>query len=90
MPFLQNGGLFVRTNELYEMGQQVELSVMLPDALEPCVVSGNVCWQTPPGVQNGTPTGVGVAFIVDKENLKNQIETALGHLLSSNEPTLTM
>jgi type IV pilus assembly protein PilZ len=90
MPFLQNGGLFIRSNELYELGHEINLSVTLPDALEPIESKVSVCWQTPPGVQNGTPAGVGVAFIEDKENLKNQIESTLGHLLSSPEPTLTM
>lgn len=90
MPFLKNGGIFVRTTAEFEIGDQVDLQLTLPDALEATEVKGQVCWLTPIGVQNGTPPGVGVSFIEDKENAKIQIEKLLGHLLSSNEPTNTM
>lgn len=90
MPFLKNGGLFIQTIEEYELGADVILDVTLPDSLESSEVKGQVCWVTPMGAQNGTPSGVGVAFIEDKENIKSQIEKNIGRLLSSAEPTLTM
>jgi len=90
MPFLKNGGLFVRTNEHYELGADVLLEVTLPDALEGSEVKGQVCWITPIGAQNGTPAGIGINFIEDPENIKNQIEKAIGRMLNSAEATLTM
>jgi len=90
MPFLKNGGLFVRTNEHYELGTDIMLQVTLPDALEPAEITGQVCWVTPIGAQNGTPAGVGINFIEDPENIKNQIEKAIGRMLNSAEATLTM
>ena len=90
MPFLANGGLFVQTNQSYKLGADMLLHVSLPDSLESSKVSGQVCWVTPIGVQNGTPAGVGINFIDDPEQVRNQIEKSIGRLLNSSEPTSTM
>lgn len=90
MPFLKSGGLFVRTPQPYELGDEIELDVQLPDSLEGSVVKGTVCWLTPIGAQNGTPPGIGVSFLEDKENVKAQIEKSIARFLSSSDPTLTM
>lgn len=90
MPFLKNGGLFVRTSDTFELGDEVSLEVMLPDSLEMSVITGEVCWLTPVGAQNGTPPGVGVNFKEDKDNVRAQIEKAIARQLGSSEPTLTM
>lgn len=90
MPFLKHGGLFVRTNEPHELGTEVMLDVTLPDSLESSEVVGTICWLTPIGAQNGTPAGIGVSFTKDPDNIRNQIEKALGRHLSSSDPTLTM
>jgi type IV pilus assembly protein PilZ len=90
MPFVKNGGLFVRTPDHYDLGDDVELEVTLPDALEASTVIGKVCWLTPIGAQNGTPAGIGVNFEEDEELVRNQIEKLIGRLLNSSEPTLSM
>lgn len=90
MPFLKEGGLFVRTAKPFELGSEVELNVLLPDSLEPSIVTGEVCWLTPLGAQNGTPAGIGVSFTNDPDKIRHQIETAIARQLSSSEPTLTM
>jgi len=90
MPFLKEGGLFFRTMRSYELGTKVDLNVLLPDSLEASLVTGEVCWLTPAGAQNGTPAGVGISFIKDPENVRYQIEKAIARQLSSAEPTLTM
>ena len=90
MPFLKNGGLFYKTTEQFELGANVSLEVSLPDSLENSEVQGKICWLTPVGTQNGTPTGVGISFIQDPENVKNDIEKAIGRLLNSSDPTFTM
>ena len=74
----------------YDLGAEVDLSVLLPDSLEPTLVTGEVCWLTPTGAQNGTPAGVGISFTKDPENVRYQIEKAIARQLSSSEPTLTM
>jgi len=90
MPFLKNGGLFVRTTESFELGADILLQVSLPDSLEASEIKGRVCWLTPVGVQNGTPAGIGINFVEDPDQVRNQIEKAIGRLLNSSEPTLTM
>ena len=90
MPFLIEGGLFVRTPRQYDLGDEVELNILLPDALEESIVHGEVSWLTPVGAQNGTPPGVGVTFVKDPEKIRHQIEQIISRHLNSSEPTLTM
>ncbi|GAA0541366.1 MAG: pilus assembly protein PilZ [Alteromonadaceae bacterium] len=90
MPFLKNGGLFVRTARQYKMGQSLALSVTLPDSLESITVSGKVAWITPHGSQSSNPAGVGISFIDDKSQLSAQIEKLLGGMLNSPDPTHTI
>lgn len=90
MPFLKNGGLFIRTSDIYALGKEVILNVTLPDALESSEIKGVVCWQTPPSSQNGTPVGIGVSFEEDPDKVRHQIEKVIGRLLNSSDPTLTM
>lgn len=90
MPFLKQGGLFVRTAKAYKMGQSLALNVTLPDALEPILVTGKVAWITPHGAQNASPAGVGVAFIDDKHRLSEQITKLVAGLQASHEITYTL
>ncbi|TMM43293.1 PilZ domain-containing protein [Colwellia ponticola] len=90
MPFLNKGGVFVRTPRQYELGDNVELKILLPDALEESIVHGQVCWLTPIGAQNGTPPGVGINFVKDPDKVRYQIEQIIARQLNSSEPTLTM
>ncbi|AZQ84670.1 pilus assembly protein PilZ [Colwellia sp. Arc7-635] len=90
MPFMKNGGLFIRTTEQLALGTEVNLIVTLPDSLESSQVKGTVSWITPVGAQNGTPAGIGVSFVEDPDNIRNQIDKSIGRLLNSPEPTLSM
>ncbi len=90
MPFLKQGGLFIRTTEVFELGTEIEMEIALPDALENSKVIGKVSWLTPIGAQNGTPPGIGIGFVEDPDNVRHQIEKSIFRLLSSSEPTLTM
>lgn len=90
MPFMKNGGLFVRTTERFELSTEVQLHVILPDSLEASTIKGKISWITPIGAQNGTPAGIGVSFIDDPDNIRNQIDKTIGRLLNSSEPTLSM
>ncbi len=90
MPYLKRGGLFVRTNMNYEMGQGVTLKVTLPDALESDVVVGKVVWITPQGAQSSNPAGVGIGFAEEKVPLRDKVEKMLGTMLNSGYPTYTM
>ncbi|OGV40393.1 MAG: hypothetical protein A3F46_01545 [Legionellales bacterium RIFCSPHIGHO2_12_FULL_42_9] len=65
MPFLQGGGLFLKTNEQYELGDFVLLHVSLLDDGTVYPISGKVAWITPKGAQANKPAGIGVQFIDD-------------------------
>lgn len=98
MPFLVQGGIFVKTAGSFPMGTQVTLSLTLPDALEPNMIEGTVVWVTPeqtPSTMPNTipstkPTGVGIGFGQDNGELQARIEKLLGSKLKSGEPTFTM
>ena len=89
MPFLKSGGMFIKSNGHFEMGQPLTLRVTLPDALEADEVEVEVAWLTPQGAQNSNPPGVGVAF-KDAPALNDKIHKLLGSMLHSDKPTYTM
>jgi type IV pilus assembly protein PilZ len=91
MPFIQNGGLFVRTQEKFSLGDTVALSVQLPDDSNQHNVSGRVVWITPQSAQRGLPAGIGVQFAMDEPTvLRNKIEGYLADMLDSTHPTDTL
>lgn len=90
MAFLQQGGMFVKTNMRHEMGASVVLRITLPDALEDDLVEGKVVWISPQGAQNTNPPGIGVAFGEDSAIINDKIIKILGTSLNSDKPTYTM
>ncbi|AWB65973.1 pilus assembly protein PilZ [Saccharobesus litoralis] len=90
MAFLPEGGLFIETSRQYEMEYELELDVLVPNAIDSLKVTGKVCWINPVSASSATPQGIGVVFTEDKQHLKDRIETMLGGLLNSSEPTFTM
>lgn len=91
MPFVKGGGLFIRSNHIYPLGESVELSVKLINEHEPYLVQGKVVWITPKGAQGNKPPGVGVQFIGENSRyLCNKIETYLAGMLKSSQLTDTI
>ena len=90
MPALKHGGLFIKTNTRYELGQAVNMRVTLPDALEHDLVLGKIVWITPQGAQNSNPPGVGIGFTEDNDRVNDKIIKLLGTMLNADKPTYTM
>lgn len=91
MPFVKGGGLFIRTNHIYPLGEDVELSVKLIEEHDPYLVCGKVVWITPKGAQGNKPPGIGIQFQGDNSRyLCNKIETYLAGLLKSTQLTDTI
>jgi type IV pilus assembly protein PilZ len=91
MPFINDGGLFVRTKNLYEMGERVTLSLGFLEETERHRVESEVVWITPKGAQGNKPSGIGVQFTSDnKHQICNKIETLLAGKLKSTQSTDTM
>lgn len=90
MPFVNHGGLFFISQERVELGQMIQVSVMLPDDLEPTEFEGSVIWINPLGAQGGRPVGFGVSLNENQIKLRSEIEKLLGAKLSGADVTSTM
>ncbi|WP_415358076.1 PilZ domain-containing protein [Halioglobus sp. Uisw_031] len=90
MPFLDNGGLFVPTNKVYSLGDEVFMLLTLMDESEKIPISGKVVWVTPLGAQGNRIAGIGVQFSEQDVSANAKIENHLAGTLSSDRPTHTM
>lgn len=91
MPFVKGGGLFIRTNYIYLLGEIVELSLKLINEHEPYLLKTRVIWITPKGAQGNKQPGIGVQFIGENSRyLCNKIETYLAGMLKSSQLTDTI
>ncbi len=91
MPYIKNGGLFIPTNKLYKLGDEVFMLLTLMDEAEKLPVAGKIIWITPKGAQGSRAAGIGVQFSEqDQGKTRNKIEGYLGGALQSDRPTHTM
>lgn len=97
MPFLKNGGLFIPTNKVYQLGEEVFILLTLMDEAEKIPVAGNIVWITPKGAQANQAAGIGVHFS-DMDGgsgdsaaiIRGKIENYLVEKLKSDKVTHTM
>jgi type IV pilus assembly protein PilZ len=91
MPFVRSGGLFIPTNKIFKIGDEVFMLLSLLDDPVKLKVVGHVIWLTPV-TQGSRPQGIGVQFSEKDGGLeaKNKIEGLLGGALKSGKPTHTM
>ena len=90
MPFLTNGGLFVPTNKIYDIGDEVFMLLTLMDEPEKIPIAGTVVWVTPRGAQGNRTAGIGVQFSEQDAAANAKIENHLAGSLNSDRPTHTM
>lgn len=90
MPFLKHGGLFIPTNKVYKLGDEVFMLLNLMDEPEKIPVAGKVVWVTPTGAQGNRAAGIGVQFSDQDDTASNKIENYLAGSLDSDRPTHTM
>jgi type IV pilus assembly protein PilZ len=90
MTFLKDGGLFIRTNPTYSLGDEVELILRLMNEHEPYLIKGKVVWITPKGAQGNKPPGIGIEFTGENSRyVSNKIETYLAEMIKSTQITDT-
>jgi uncharacterized protein (TIGR02266 family) len=73
---LSVGGVFVRTDRHFKIGEAVTLQVSFPGLLEPMQLTGEVSWIRPESLN--APAGVGVKMpphSADRERLRQLVET---------------
>ena len=91
MPFVKGGGIFIRTNHIYPLGELVQLSVKLINEQDPYTVNGKVVWITQRGAQGNKPSGIGLQFQGENSRyLCNKIETYLAGMLKSTHMSDTI
>lgn len=89
MPFIRNGGVFVRTDHPYELGDDITVTIRLFDASEPVRIRGTVVWVTPTRAQGKRAAGAGVQFAAN-ESYRAHIEGLLGGISGGDVPTHTL
>ncbi|MEE9573945.1 MAG: PilZ domain-containing protein [Candidatus Neomarinimicrobiota bacterium] len=62
MPYLKNGGLFIKTDQDFNFGDVVELEITFFEEEQPKTITGKIIWHAATGVQNKFPVGIGVQF----------------------------
>ena len=92
MPFLINGGIFVPTNKICRLGEEIFLLLSLMQDENRYPIAGRVAWITPAGASNNHSQGIGVQLPSDESGrkLRQRIEELLGTALGSTRPTHTM
>lgn len=92
MPFLVNGGIFVPTNKVYKIADEIYLILSLMEDASKYPIAGKVAWVTPAGANNNKAQGVGVHFPADEsgKRVKTRIEEILGAAVSSSRGTHTL
>lgn len=96
MPFLKNGGIFIPTNKVYQLGEEVFILLTLMNEPDKIPVAGTIAWVTPKGSQGNQAAGIGVHFSKvggddDSANIvKSKIESFLADKLNSDKATHTM
>ncbi len=91
IPHIESGGIFIRTNSQYKLGDEVFLLFALMNE-EKVPVTGKVVWITPAGATGIKHSGIGIQFSdnSDMEQIRTKIETLLAPFKGELLPTETM
>ena len=91
MPFIENGGLFIKTAENHQLGDLVLIRLQLLEDPAIYLLKTKVVWLSPDNSQAHTLFGIGVQFLDDdKGQVRSKIETYLAGKLNASHPTLTL
>jgi type IV pilus assembly protein PilZ len=91
MPFVENGGLFVKTKNNYNLDDDVFLLLSLMEE-EKFPITGKVVWISPIGSGGVNNAGIGVQFSdnSDMMQIRTKIETILAPYKGEDIATQTM
>lgn len=94
MSFLEYGGVFLPTDDKFDMGEEILLVLELVGLgkTEKIFIKTNVCWINANPSASGRPKGIGLAFGSDESSLKAKtiFENILSGLLHNERPTYTL
>ena len=94
MSFLEYGGVFLPTDDKFDMGEEILLVLELAGLgnTEKIFIKAKVCWINANPSASGRPKGIGLAFDSDDSGLKAKtiFENVLSGLLHNERPTYTL
>jgi uncharacterized protein (TIGR02266 family) len=80
---LSGGGLFVQTDQVFEVGKEVPLSLSFPGLLDPIQIIGSVAWVRPPRGDECGGVGIRVEREADRKRLSDLVRLGGGTNISS-------
>lgn len=91
MPFVKPGGLFIPTDKPFRLGDEVFVTLVLPEESNRRPLAGKVVWLNKVSSME-RPQGIGVQFIENpvSEALRTRIEVLLAGHQNSEKTTHTM
>lgn len=90
MPYVLGGGLFVPTNRIIPLGEEVFVVVTLPESAEKIPLTGKVIWVNH-RTQGNRPAGFGLQLQGEEgKKLRSEIEKLLAGHVASSRPTYTL
>ncbi|MRN38826.1 pilus assembly protein [Neisseria sp. N95_16] len=91
MPFFEHGGLFVPTDDVFSLGEDILLAVEIGEHPK-LYLPTKVAWINPARTSANRPKGIGLAFSSHENCLqtKSIIEGELGNALRSDRATFTL
>lgn len=91
MPFVDGCGIFVATDERYQLEQEVFIFLQLPQDLGKFAVSGRVVWLNPPKKEVNRIPGIGIQLLGrEAPKIRETIEKGLGKALHTGLPSHTL
>lgn len=57
MPFVQDGGIFIPTDQVFHLKDMVTIAITLPESDHTFVLTGEIIWMTPASTQH---PGIGI------------------------------
>ncbi len=91
LSFISNGALFVPSNRVQQLGDEVFIAVTLPNSSERLPMNGKIVWINSKE-QSSRPAGFAVQIGTDiaGQKIKNEIERLLAGKIDSLQATYTM
>jgi len=91
LSFVNNGALFIPSERVQNLGDEVFIAVTLPNSSERLPMNGKVVWINSKA-QSGRPAGFAVQIGTDiaGQRIKNEVERLLAGKIDSLQSTYTM
>ena len=91
LSFVSNGALFVPSNDAQQLGNEVFITITLPNSSERLPMNGKVVWINAK-TQGGRPAGFAVQIGTDiaGQRIKNEVERLLAGKIDGLQSTYTM